>query len=80
MWKALPDISIELEPLVATGELVAAHGIGQGTHTGAELLGVPAAGKHVAFTESHIYRLRGNQVCEHWLQVDLLGLLSQLQS
>ena len=27
-----------------------------------------------------IVRLRGGRVCEHWLQVDLLGLLNQLQS
>jgi predicted ester cyclase len=80
VWKALPDISIELEPLVAAGELVAARGLGQGTHTGAELFGVPAAGKPVTFTETHIYRIRGKQVCEHWLQVDLLGLLAQLRS
>jgi hypothetical protein len=24
--------------------------------------------------------MRGDRVCEHWLQVDLLGLLSQLRS
>jgi predicted ester cyclase len=80
VWKALPDISIRLEPLLADGELVAAHGLGRATHTGADLFGVPASGKPVTFTETHIYRMRGSQVCEHWLQVDLLGLLGQLQS
>jgi predicted ester cyclase len=80
VWKALPDISIQLEPLLADGELVAARGLGRGTHTGADLFGVPATGRAVTFTETHIYRLRGTQVCEHWLQVDLLGLLGQLQS
>jgi predicted ester cyclase len=80
VWKALPDISIQLELLLADGELVAARGLGRGTHTGAELFGVPATGKAVTFTETHIYRLRGTQVCEHWLQVDLLGLLGQLQT
>jgi len=34
----------------------------------------------VSFTETHIVRLRADRVCEHWLQVDLLGLLNQLQS
>jgi predicted ester cyclase len=80
VWKALPDISIQLEPLLADGELVAARGLGRGTHTGAELFGIPATGTAVTFTETHIYRLRGTQVCEHWLQVDLLGLLGQLRS
>jgi predicted ester cyclase len=80
VWKALPDISIQLEPLLADGELVAARGLGRGTHTGAELFGVPATDKGVTFTETHIFRLRGTQVCEHWLQVDLLGLLGQLQT
>ena len=80
VWKALPDISIQLTLLLADGELVAATGLGKGTHTGAELFGVAPAGKHVTFTETHIYRIRGTKVCEHWLQVDLLGLRTQLHS
>jgi predicted ester cyclase len=80
VWRALPDISIQLEPLLADGELVAARGLGQATHTGSSLFGVPASGKSVSFTETHIYRMRGTRVCEHWLQVDLLGLLGQLKS
>lgn len=79
VWKAMPDITIELTPFLADGELVAYRGLGQGTHTGAELFGIPPAGRHVSFTETHIVRLRGERVCEHWLQVDLLGLLNQLQ-
>jgi len=80
VWKAMPDISIQLEPILADGELVAYRGLGHGTHTGAELFGLPPAGRRVSFTETHIVRLRADQVCEHWLQVDLLGLLSQLKS
>jgi hypothetical protein len=80
VWKAFPDISIDLELLVGNGELVADRGLGQGTHTGADLLGAPAVGKHVTFTETHAYRIRGTQVCAPWLQVDLLGLLNQLQA
>jgi predicted ester cyclase len=80
VWKAMPDISIQLDPFLADGELVAYRGLGQGTHTGAGLFSIPPGGKHVTFTETHIIRLRGTRVCEHWLQVDLLGLLSQLQS
>ena len=80
VWKAMPDISIQLTPFLADGELVAYRGLGQGAHTGAELFGVPPAGRHVTFTETHIVRLRADQVCEHWLQVDLLGLLNQLRS
>jgi predicted ester cyclase len=79
VWKAIPDITIALEPFLADGELVVYRGLGQGTHTGGELFGVPPTGRHVAFTETHIVRLRANQVCEHWLQVDLLGLLKQMQ-
>jgi len=46
----------------------------------AELFGVPPAGRHVSFTEAHIVRMRGDRVCQHWLQVGLLGLLTQLKS
>ena len=80
VWKAMPDISIQLTPFLADGELVAYRGLGQGTHAGAELFGVPPAGRHVTFTETHVVRLRGDRVCEHWLQVDLLSLLNQLQA
>ena len=80
VWKAMPDISIQLTPFLADGELIAYRGLGQGTHTGAELFGVPPAGRHVKFTGTHIVRLRGDRVCEHWLQVDLLGLLNQLRA
>jgi predicted ester cyclase len=80
VWKAMPDISIDLTPFLTDGELVAYRGLGHGTHTGTELFGVPASRRHVGFTETHIVRLRGDRVCEHWLQVDLLGLLNQLQS
>ena len=61
VWKAMPDISIQLTPFLADGELVAYRGLGQGTHTGAELFGVPPAGRHVSFTETHIVRLRGTR-------------------
>jgi predicted ester cyclase len=43
----------------------------------AELFGVPPAGRHVSFTETHIVRMRGDRVREHRLQV---GLLTQLTS
>src|SRR5262249_51189885 len=43
VWKALPDISIRLTLLLADGELVAARGLGKGTHTGAELFGLALA-------------------------------------
>jgi predicted ester cyclase len=80
VWKAIPDISIQLTAFLADGELVAYRGLGQGTHTGAELFGGAPAGWHVKFTETHIVRLHGDRVCEHWLQVDLLGLLNQLHA
>ena len=48
------------------------------THTG-EFNGIPATGKQVGWTEIHIYRLVDGKIAEQWSEIDLLGLLVQLE-
>ena len=48
-----------------------------GTHRG-EFQGIPPTDKEVAFTAIEVNRVRDGKVEEHWVELDLLGLMQQL--
>jgi predicted ester cyclase len=48
-----------------------------GTNT-ASLMSVPATGKQVATTSMDITRMANGKSVEHWLQLDMLGILQQM--
>jgi predicted ester cyclase len=48
-----------------------------GTHRG-EFQGMPPTGKEVAFSSIEINRVADGKVEEHWVELDLLGLMQQL--
>jgi predicted ester cyclase len=58
---------------------VCAHQRWDGTHV-TEFAGVPATGREVAFTSTAILRIREGQIAEAWDEIDLAGLLGQLQA
>jgi predicted ester cyclase len=68
---------LTVEDSVAGGDKVAARVTFRGTHEG-EFQGIPPTGKQVTFTSIEFNRMAGNQVAEHWVELDLLGLLQQL--
>lgn len=77
--KAFPDLHATLEVLVAEGSLVA----GRMTETGTQLdefLGIPATGKHMRWTETHMARYADGKLVEHWVDADHLGILRQLEA
>jgi predicted ester cyclase len=47
------------------------------THRG-EFQGIPPTGKEVAFTGIEVNRVRDGKVEEHWVELDLLGVLQRL--
>jgi predicted ester cyclase len=49
----------------------------RGTHEG-ELMGIPATGKQVEFTETHISRIANGKIVERWGEWDVLGMMQQL--
>ena len=57
--------------------MVAARVAFQGTHRG-EFQGIAPTGKEVAFSSIEINRVADGQVEEHWVELDLLGLMQQL--
>jgi steroid delta-isomerase-like uncharacterized protein len=74
---ALPDLHVELDQLIAEGDLVAARWTATGTHS-AELAGVPATGRAVRWSGTDVYRVADGRVAEWWRNDDSAWLLAQL--
>jgi steroid delta-isomerase-like uncharacterized protein len=75
--EAFPDIRLTIEDIMAEGHMVAARVAFRGTHRG-EFQGIPPTGKEVAFTSIEVNRVVEGKVEEHWVELDLLGLMQQL--
>jgi steroid delta-isomerase-like uncharacterized protein len=74
---AFPDVRVEVEDVVAEGELVAARWISTGTHQG-PLFGIPPTGRPVRVTAMVVYRVEGGRLAEGWINRDDLGMMRQL--
>lgn len=74
---AFPDLHYTTVVELAEGDKVAQHVTVRGTHKG-EFAGIPATGKQVTWTETHISRHSGGKIVEHWADLDQLGMLQQL--
>jgi steroid delta-isomerase-like uncharacterized protein len=76
--KALPDLSVTIEAMVAQGERAAASFVYEGTHQGV-YFGVAPTGKRLRFTSCDIFRVAGGLIAEHWGMGDIAGVLAQLK-
>jgi len=74
---AFPDVSVTRELFVTEGDIVVERAHAKATHEG-ELLGTPATGLPVTWTELHAYRVEHGQISEVWSEPDLLGVMVQL--
>lgn len=77
MRAIFPDLSIEVDELLAEGDLVAARATWRGTNTG-PVMGREATGKEVTVTSTDIFRFRDGKVAEHLGDYDQLGMFRQL--
>jgi predicted ester cyclase len=75
--EAFPDLRLTVEDIVSEGETVAARVAFHGTHRG-EFQGIPPTDKEVAFSSMEFNRVVGGKVEEHWVELDLFGLMQQL--
>jgi predicted ester cyclase len=66
-----------VQDIAAEGNTVAARVAFHGTHRG-EFQGIPPTGKEVAFSSMEFNRVVEGKVEEHWVELDLLGLMQQL--
>lgn len=74
---AFPDLEWTTEEVRAEGETVVARLRARGTHQ-REVMGMPPSGKQVTWTETHIFRVAGGKLVEHWTNLDQVGMLQQL--
>jgi steroid delta-isomerase-like uncharacterized protein len=75
--EAFPDMRVELQDVIAEGDLVAYRAIVTGTHRG-EFAGIKPTGRRVEVTEINISRFRDGKMVEHWALLDEASMLRQL--
>ena len=75
--EAFSDIPLTVADIVSEGETVAVRVAFRGTHRG-EFQGIPPTGKGVAFTSIEVNPVVDGKVEEHWVELDLLGVMQQL--
>jgi steroid delta-isomerase-like uncharacterized protein len=75
--EAFPDLRLTVQDIATEGDTVAARVAFRGTHRG-EFQGIPPTGKEVAFSSMEFNRVVDGKVEEHWVELDLLGLMGQL--
>ena len=74
---AFPDLHITVEDLIAEGDKLVGRVTLTGTHQG-ELMGSPATGKKVSFSEILIVRISNGKVVELSEVADTMSMMQQL--
>ena len=75
----IPDLKVEIEATVASGNRAAASFVYSGTHNG-PLSGVAPTGRALRFTSCDIFRVQDGLIVEHWGMGDIAGVLAQLKA
>ena len=71
------DLKIEIEHLVAEGDIVAARVRGSGTHTGVWRQMEPT-GRQWRAAGNHFFRVEDDRIVQSWLSWDWLSIMDQL--
>jgi steroid delta-isomerase-like uncharacterized protein len=75
---AFPDLHMDAEDVLASGDKTVARVRATGTHRG-ELMGIPPTGKHVDVQLIDIMKFDdAGSVREHWGVVDMMSMMQQL--
>lgn len=74
---SFPDIHIQVDDVVAEGDLVAVRWSGRGTHQG-DHLGFKATNRPVSFSGMVFVRVKDGRLVEGWNLFDQFGMLQQL--
>jgi len=76
-YRALPDLTHNIEDIFAKGDKVVARGFIQATHK-AELQGIPATGNRLKYYQIAIFQVVDGKIKEAWNVTDSLGMMMQL--
>ena len=75
----VPDSNWTTLTLIAEGDFVVCHNTWSGTYGGTIFRGVPTLqGKRFSVEHIHIYRIAEDQIAEHWVVRDDLGMMLQV--
>jgi predicted ester cyclase len=72
-----PDLTLEIQDILAEGDKVVTRVFGQGTHRG-EWMGIVPTGAVVRLKGINIDRISGGRIVEHWGEADTVGMLVQM--
>jgi steroid delta-isomerase-like uncharacterized protein len=81
LFKAMPDLRMTCEDLIAEGDKVVCRVRVKGTQTGPlemAVLPLPASGREMATEQIHVFRIADGRVVEHWAGRDDIAMLRQL--
>jgi steroid delta-isomerase-like uncharacterized protein len=74
---AMPDFKMEIDHMIAEGDMVLLAWTGSGTHTG-DFFGVPATHRQARWTAMSLTRMEDGKMKEGWQTMDNMGLMQQL--
>jgi steroid delta-isomerase-like uncharacterized protein len=74
--KALPDMRVKINQLVAEGDMVVVYWRASGTNLGAGM-GFPATGKKIAAPGMTLLRLKNGKISEEWSVFDMSAIMQQ---
>lgn len=78
MWRtAFPDLHMDIQSMVAEGEMVSTRFVTTGTN-GGPLFGMPPTGKPMRVEGQEAHRVVNGKVAESWVCDDVPGILIQL--
>jgi steroid delta-isomerase-like uncharacterized protein len=77
--EAFPDLTWDVDFILADGDFVAGRWTATGTHLGA-WAGVEPTGRSMEFSGINVFRFSGGKVVEIWNHRDDLGLMQQLEA
>ena len=76
MRSAFPDLSVRIEDTFEAGDQLCAGPTSWAHHRSFD--GNPPTGKHVEWEAIDVIRVRDGRCAEHWGQMDMIGLFTQL--
>jgi steroid delta-isomerase-like uncharacterized protein len=74
--KALPDMVVKVNQILAEQDLVSVYWTSSGTNTQAGM-GFPATGKKIKVDGMTLFRFKAGKICEEWSVWDMLSVMRQ---
>jgi hypothetical protein len=74
---AFPLYRIDVDEMMAEGDLVSLRGKVRGVHNG-PFMGFPPSGKPVDFAIFITYKVEGGKIVDHWMLTDDMAMMQQM--